>query len=117
MELFLRQLEDEELARFGRADWIGVMELAIAIKGVGDQGGPVRQRDGQVGACQNHIVAARRAAEAVEDQIGSHQVEGAKLRFRAADQQAEIRAAVVGLPAYGEGKPETGKAAGERAIR
>ena len=31
------QLEDKELARFGRTDVVGVMELTGAIKGVGGE--------------------------------------------------------------------------------
>ena len=33
----LRYFEDEELAGFGRADAVGVAELAAAVKSVGDQ--------------------------------------------------------------------------------
>ena len=67
----LWQLEDEELPWFDRTDIVGVAELAAAIKGVGDERQPVRQRDGQIGGYQNHVVAARRSANTVKDEIGT----------------------------------------------
>jgi len=79
--------------------------MSADIKDIGDQRRPVVQRQGQVGAGQHHIVAARRTAEAVEDEVGSRQVEGAKLWFRAADQQGEIRAAIAGQPTHGRRQP------------
>src|ERR1039458_6676353 len=105
--LSLRQLEDEELPWFGRVHVVGVVELSAAIKGVGRQRQPVRQGNGQVGACQNHITAARRATGPAEDKIGSRQVEGSKLRLCAPRHQHEIRAAVGGLPSDSRRETET----------
>jgi hypothetical protein len=95
------QLEDEKLPRFGRADVVGVVELAAAIKRVGCQHRPIWQRQRQISADQNNVVAARRAADAVENQIGSSHIVSSKPRFWAADYQDEIGAAIGGLPAYG----------------
>ena len=87
------------------------MELAAAVKGIGGQRRPVGQRQGQVGAGQHHIVAARRTAEAVEDEVGSRQVEGAKLWQAAAGDEGKVRAAIVGLPGDSPRETEAGEAA------
>ena len=90
-----------------------VMELPAAIKDVGCERCPVCQRQRQIGARQHHIVAPRRSARPAEDQIGPRQVDESKLGQFAPCHEAEIRAAIVGLPGDSRRETEAGEAARE----